>query len=176
MSGGPMWNWFGLSYSSYLVVPRTLLCGMPDDWQEKFATLLDECRDTYDSSKIEDNYDVKLRGEDGRFKKDPLANYRHPPALPYASKKGETVQIDLGRKVKCKITGYTGIATSRCVFINGCARITVQPPIDKDGKHPDAMWIDEPSLEYVGDEKIDLGPKNNHGGPSVRAESARSPF
>lgn len=62
MNYGPVWNWFGLSYSSYLVLPRTLLCGMPEDWQERMVALLEEMQDTYDSSQIEDKYTVKLRG------------------------------------------------------------------------------------------------------------------
>lgn len=71
-----MWNWFGLSYSAYLVVPRTLLCRMPVEWQEKFAQLLDQCIEEHKDKNIEDNYVVKLRGELGKFKKDPLADYR----------------------------------------------------------------------------------------------------
>lgn len=82
---GPMWNWFGLSYSSYLVLPRALLCGMPEPWQEQMVKLLDEMRETYDPNQIEDDYHIALRDGRGRFKKDPLANYRHPPKLPYAS-------------------------------------------------------------------------------------------
>ncbi|KVZ18629.1 hypothetical protein WT88_29550 [Burkholderia stagnalis] len=78
-----MWEWFGLTYASYLVIPRALLCGMPAEWQEKFAALLNECRETYDSGQIQDAYTVNLRGRDGRFVTDPLANYRHPPDLPY---------------------------------------------------------------------------------------------
>ncbi|UQM93900.1 hypothetical protein vBSmQDWS359_62 [Stenotrophomonas phage vB_Sm_QDWS359] len=80
---GPMWDEFGLSYSSYLVLPRTLLCGMPVEWQEQMVKLLDEARATYDTNQVDDNYHVALRGERGRFRKDPLANYRHPPMLPY---------------------------------------------------------------------------------------------
>lgn len=82
----PMWDWFGLSYSSYLVLPRSLLCGMPEEWQVKMVALIDEMRKTYDSNKIDDNYDVILRDEKGRFKADPLSNYRHPPKLPYVKK------------------------------------------------------------------------------------------
>ncbi len=86
---GAMWEWFCMSRSSYLVIPRTLLCGMPGRWQEKFAALLNECRETYDSDKIADDYSVKLRGSDGRFIRDPLGNYRHPPSLPYRVTEGE---------------------------------------------------------------------------------------
>lgn len=80
---GPMWNWFNLTYSSYLVIPRALLCGMPLDWQQRMASLLDECREVYDPYAINDNYTVLLKGKKGRFAIDPLRNYRHPPELPY---------------------------------------------------------------------------------------------
>lgn len=77
-------NWFGLTYASYLVLPRSLMEGMPEEWQEKFVALLDEMRETYDCMQIEDNYTVKLRDEKtGRFIEDPLRNYRRPPKLPY---------------------------------------------------------------------------------------------
>ena len=33
---------FGLSYANYLVLPRTLLQSMPDEWQARFVALLDE--------------------------------------------------------------------------------------------------------------------------------------
>lgn len=34
--------YFGLSYANYLVVPRSILQSMPDEWQGKCATLLEE--------------------------------------------------------------------------------------------------------------------------------------
>lgn len=39
-------DWFSLSYSSFLVLPRTVLQSMPDDWQAKFVALLDELEAT----------------------------------------------------------------------------------------------------------------------------------
>lgn len=80
---GPMWDWFGLTYSSYLVLPRTLLCGMPYEWQERMAAMIEEMKEVYDSSQINDNYTVQLRNDRGRFEKDPLASYKYPPMLPY---------------------------------------------------------------------------------------------
>lgn len=82
-----MWTWFGLSYASYLVLPRTLLCGLPTDLQEELIDVLDKISNVYDYSKINDNYSVQLRGSNGKFIKDPLANYRHPSELPYSVKK-----------------------------------------------------------------------------------------
>lgn len=83
---GPMWNWFGLSYSSYLVLPRTLMCGMPGEWQTRMAALLNEMREIYDCDQINDNYTVTLKGARNRFTSDPLADYRHPQSLPYRPK------------------------------------------------------------------------------------------
>lgn len=83
-----MWGWFGLTYSSYLVIPRALLCGMPAEWQKRLAALLDEARGIYDTEKINDDYTVLLRGGSGKFISDPLRNYRHPPALPYKNHPG----------------------------------------------------------------------------------------
>jgi hypothetical protein len=80
---GPVWNWFSLSYASYFVMPRTLMCGMPEEWQERFVKLMDECYETYDWSKIRSDYMVNLKGKRGRFEKDSLSNYRYPPELPY---------------------------------------------------------------------------------------------
>lgn len=76
-------NWFGLTRARYLVLPRSLMEGMPDEWQEKMTALLDEMRETYDPCQINDNYTVYLRASGGRFLADPLSNYRHPPKLPY---------------------------------------------------------------------------------------------
>jgi hypothetical protein len=73
--------WFELTRANYLVLPRSLMEGMPLDWQEKFTALLDEMRETFEP--VDDNYSVYLRDENGKFKKDIYANYRHPAVLPY---------------------------------------------------------------------------------------------
>lgn len=78
-----MHQWFGLSYSAYLVLPRSLMEGMPRCWQERMVALLEEARETYDTEQVTDTYSVHLRGDRGRFVGDPLANYRRPPPLPY---------------------------------------------------------------------------------------------
>jgi len=73
-----LWGWFGLSYASWLVVPRVLLHAMPDSWQQKMYLLLSEMDDAIEYEAGFDMY-VQLR-EKGRFVKTPewIQNYRHP--------------------------------------------------------------------------------------------------
>ena len=72
--------------------------------------------------------------------------------------------IKLGDKVKDTVTGLTGIAVARTEWINGCARITIQPPIKKDGTPPDNYTVDEPQVAVVTKKKVKRGPKDT-GGP-----------
>ena len=63
-------------------------------------------------------------------------------------------EIKLGDQVKCKITGFTGTATARTEFLNGCIQINVAPKMKKgDVKIPDEIGIDEQSLEVVNKKK-----------------------
>lgn len=72
--------------------------------------------------------------------------------------------IKLGQEVKDKVTGFTGVAIGRTEWINGCARVIVQPKVDKDGKVPDCLNIDEPQLEVTG-EGAYKKEETNTGGP-----------
>ena len=59
--------------------------------------------------------------------------------------------IKLGKKVKCIVTGFTGVATCRAEYLNGCVQYGVRPPVDKDGKMIDVEYIDEGKLRVVGE-------------------------
>lgn len=64
-----------------------------------------------------------------------------------------------GAYVRDLVTGQTGIIMSRMDSITGCDRYAMQPPMDKDGKVPDAAWLDDKCLEYDpkhAGEKLDL--------------------
>jgi hypothetical protein len=77
-------HWFGLTYASYLVLPRTLLQYMPAEWQRRFVGMLEELEAVFERSTPKDaGYEVQLRDQHtGLFVYDPLRNYRHPdPAL-----------------------------------------------------------------------------------------------
>ena len=55
--------------------------------------------------------------------------------------------VKLGSMVTDSITGFSGIATSRCQFRFGCVRICIQPIQLKDGLPKENVWIDELRLK-----------------------------
>ena len=71
--------------------------------------------------------------------------------------------ISLGQEARDRVTGFKGIAVARTEWLNGCARVTLQPKMGKDGKHPDAVTFDEPQLELIG-KGVRIGPRDT-GGP-----------
>ncbi len=73
-----LWAWFGLSRSAYAVLPRVMMHAMPDDWQRRFAELMDEWDDHWPNQPdITAHVQIK---QNNRFISTPpwLLNYRHP--------------------------------------------------------------------------------------------------
>ena len=70
--------WFGLSYASFLVLPRVLMEDMPMVWQNKMAALLNEYDDAF-PNQPDIGAQVQIT-HDGKLIKTPdwLINYRHP--------------------------------------------------------------------------------------------------
>ena len=64
-------GWFGLTYASYLVIPRSVMQSMPAEWQHKFVELLEECEEQYDTP----DYTVYRRDKNGRFIHDEFRDY-----------------------------------------------------------------------------------------------------
>lgn len=58
--------------------------------------------------------------------------------------------IPLGHRVRDRVTGLTGVVTARHVYLFGCVRLSVQPPVAGDGKIPESLGFDEPGLEDLG--------------------------
>lgn len=70
--------WFGLSYASFLVLPRVLMQDMPTEWQERMAVLLNEHDDAFPN---QPDIGTSVRAaHNGKLTKMPqwLLNYRHP--------------------------------------------------------------------------------------------------
>jgi len=60
------------------------------------------------------------------------------------------MMFKLGEKVRCKVTGFEGIATSRTEYLNGCVQYHVTPRAKKDGSdYPDGVTLDVENLERI---------------------------
>jgi len=59
------------------------------------------------------------------------------------------MEIELGNKVRDKVTGFEGIAIAKIEYINGCIQFCVKPKVKEDGKMPDGEYIDVDDLEIV---------------------------
>lgn len=79
-NSGELWDWFGLSYASFLVLPRVLMHEMPIEWQDKMAALLHEYDETFDTSSVCHSVTVSAKDKNNRFVKLPeyILNYRRP--------------------------------------------------------------------------------------------------
>ena len=84
-------------------------------------------------------------------------------------------RVKLGDEVKDKVTGFQGVAIALHDYLNGCRRISIQPPVDKDGKLPVTESFDEPQIEVIAKEKAkpETG-KNKTGGPEKYMDTGRA--
>jgi hypothetical protein len=57
--------------------------------------------------------------------------------------------IQLGDKVRDRVSGVTGIAVCKSEWFNGCLRWTVQQPASKDGKLPELVSFDVEQLDVL---------------------------
>lgn len=71
-----LWRWFGMSKASWLVLPRSMMHEMPDEWQDRMAELMEEWDETWE--RLPEPTITARKG--GKFAKWPswLLNYRHP--------------------------------------------------------------------------------------------------
>lgn len=79
----------------------------------------------------------------------------------------EIKMIELGSKVKDKITGFTGIAISHIKYLTGCDQIGVTPEVDKDGKVQDTHYFDYTRLDVIENPiKLNKSVDKKTGGPN----------
>ena len=76
-------------------------------------------------------------------------------------------ETSLGTKARCMVTGFEGIITGRCEYLNGCTQFLVSPPVDEDAKMRKGEWIDNQQLEVVDIGLADKipGPVAENNGP-----------
>lgn len=71
----PIHTWFSLTYANYLVLPRSVLQSMPNEWQARLVKLLNEMEEVYGGLDWP-TYAVNARERHGgRFIKDPIPHY-----------------------------------------------------------------------------------------------------
>lgn len=75
------------------------------------------------------------------------------------------MSVKLGDKVKDVVSGLKGVAVARHIYLQGCNRITVQPPA-KGSMLPGECTFDEPQLLILKEQKVKrLATEDNPGGP-----------
>lgn len=72
-----LWRWFGLSYASWITIPRVLAHNMPNKWQNKMTRLLEEYENYWDLDESNLNTEVTIKNDDGEIKIPDWINYRH---------------------------------------------------------------------------------------------------
>ena len=74
------------------------------------------------------------------------------------------MKIELGDRVKDKVTGFKGIVTGITSWLNGCRRIGIQPEkLMTTGKPVEAEWFDEQQVLVI--KKSAHSEKQKRGGP-----------
>ncbi len=69
-------GYFNLTYANYLVLPRSILQSMPDEWQEQFVKLLNQIPELFGTEwEPEGGYRVLALNREKKFTKNPYSDY-----------------------------------------------------------------------------------------------------
>ncbi len=83
-------------------------------------------------------------------------------------------QIKLGARYRDTITELEGVAVGKTEWLNGCARIGIQPTGLHEGKPIDVYWVDFQQAELVNDdEKAGIEPEKVMEAAAVRPGGPR---
>lgn len=58
-------------------------------------------------------------------------------------------EIELGDKVQDTVSGLVGVIVCETRWLHGCVRVTIQPPLDKEGKVPGSYTVDKPQARLI---------------------------
>ena len=80
---------------------------------------------------------------------DPLCAYFANKQLKSRVLERTNMAINLGDRVKDKITGVTGIVVCRLEYLNGCTRLAIQPEKLEKGQPLPPEYFDEPQCVLI---------------------------
>ena len=81
-------------------------------------------------------------------KKKAVKKYARKVSVP-AIDKFAHVEPDLGHEIVDIVTGFKGIVTGKTYFLNGCVRLSVDPPVKKTGEMRENQWFDIQQLRVI---------------------------
>lgn len=77
-------------------------------------------------------------------------------------------EIELGNKVRDRVTGFEGIATAKILFLNGCVQFCVKPSLSKaqinKGEYTEGQYVDVGQLVFVSKGLVELSGEKDDGG------------
>lgn len=59
------------------------------------------------------------------------------------------MEVELGDRVECKISGFVGIVTAIAQCLTGCDRAEVSAPMKKTGEKGDSYFFDVAALKVI---------------------------
>ena len=62
---------------------------------------------------------------------------------------GNNNEPQLGDRAREVVTEFEGIVTGESTFLNGCRRVMLSPPVDRDKKFVEAQWFDIETVEII---------------------------
>jgi hypothetical protein len=85
--------------------------------------------------------------------------------------------VQLGDRVRDRISGFEGIVTGKHEYLYGCRRVTVSPTELKEGKRIESDWLDEDQVDLVESAVIPApssAPERGGGPADLRAPEVRA--
>lgn len=84
-------------------------------------------------------------------------------------------KVVLGDGVQDKITGYSGTCVGIITYLNGCRRIGIQSKALDKGLPVDIYWVDEVTVDVLGNKKRVKSVQKERGGANMRSSNGINP-
>lgn len=85
--------------------------------------------------------------------------------------------VKLGKEYRDSISGFSGIAVARTVYLYNCVRIMLSPTkLKPDGDFLPDTWFDEPALVAVRSKKVIKTKRGATGGPTRSVAPSKDPL